>query len=151
MKTVPFDPKELERFDFALSDVLCWMSGFKAAGGDYSPGTEGALRDLRDALRRGDVRSELERQERLDQDHSATCFGAHIARIDSTVAGLTDRLQTWHREASAELAEHQERLSQHQVRLDVQAETVSRRCDELTRLFQDLAARVEALGQRGAA
>jgi len=53
MKTIGFDPKELERFDFALSDILWWLSGFKAAGGDYSPGTEGALRDLRDALQRG--------------------------------------------------------------------------------------------------
>lgn len=53
MKTIGFDPKELERFDYALSDVLYWLSGFTAAGGDYSPGTQQSLRDLRDALNRG--------------------------------------------------------------------------------------------------
>lgn len=40
-----------ERFEDALSDVLCWLNGFKAGGGEYSPETQLVLRDLRDKIR----------------------------------------------------------------------------------------------------
>lgn len=43
---------DLDRFDLALSDFLCWIGGFQAAGGDYHPGSDGALRDLRAAIGR---------------------------------------------------------------------------------------------------
>lgn len=39
-------PEKVESYTYALSDLLCWMDGFKAAGGVYSPGSLDALRDL---------------------------------------------------------------------------------------------------------
>lgn len=50
--TINFAEPDIERFDCALSDFLCWVAGFKAAGGSYSPATEGSIRDLRIVLRR---------------------------------------------------------------------------------------------------
>ncbi len=38
---------EQEKFDDALSDVICWLGGFQAAGGTYTPGSIEALRELR--------------------------------------------------------------------------------------------------------
>ena len=35
-----------ERFDYALSDLMCWLDGFIAAGGKYKPETQDVLRDL---------------------------------------------------------------------------------------------------------
>lgn len=41
-----------ERYDSALSDFMCWIDGFKAGGGTYSPGSEYVLRDLNAAIKR---------------------------------------------------------------------------------------------------
>lgn len=38
--------ERLESVTYALSDLLCWMDGFKAAGGVYSPDSLGVLREL---------------------------------------------------------------------------------------------------------
>jgi len=38
--------KEAESFSDALSDVVCWLSGFKSAGGVYAPESMEVLRDL---------------------------------------------------------------------------------------------------------
>ncbi|HUD73754.1 MAG TPA: hypothetical protein VMQ76_01680 [Terracidiphilus sp.] len=40
-------PDQHERFDDALSDALCWLDGFVAAGGLYAPGTLNVLRAFR--------------------------------------------------------------------------------------------------------
>ena len=44
---------EAERYIAALADILCWMQGFKAAGGQYSGDLEG-LRDLNIKLKEAD-------------------------------------------------------------------------------------------------
>jgi hypothetical protein len=49
--TYHFQPENAERFAFALSDVLCWLDGFKAGGGVYSPGSTEDLRDLNRACK----------------------------------------------------------------------------------------------------
>jgi hypothetical protein len=41
-----FQPERVDKFCYALSDLLCWMDGFKAAGGQYSPGSIEVIRDL---------------------------------------------------------------------------------------------------------
>lgn len=41
-----------ERFDYALSDLMCWLDGFIAAGGKYKPETEETLRDLHGTIKR---------------------------------------------------------------------------------------------------
>lgn len=46
-----FQAERLERYSHALSDVLCWLDGFKSGGGTYSPGTEEVLRDLNCAVK----------------------------------------------------------------------------------------------------
>lgn len=43
---------ELDAADHALSDILCWMDGFLAAGGKYGPETLEELRTLRTRLHR---------------------------------------------------------------------------------------------------
>ena len=50
--SINFNKLDLERFDDALSDFMCWMGGFKAGGGKYSPGTEDSIRALRIVLNR---------------------------------------------------------------------------------------------------
>lgn len=42
-----------KKFDDALSDVLCWLDGYQAAGGTYSPGSVEVLRDLRARIIKG--------------------------------------------------------------------------------------------------
>ena len=49
--TYHFQPNKAERFSMALSDVICWMDGFKAGGGVYSPGSIEDLRDLNHACK----------------------------------------------------------------------------------------------------
>lgn len=46
-----FQAEKLDAYSFALSDLLCWMDGFTAAGGTYSPGTLETLRDLNCAIK----------------------------------------------------------------------------------------------------
>ena len=46
-----FQPEKLQAYSFALSDLLCWLDGFTAAGGTYSPGSEETLRDLNCAIK----------------------------------------------------------------------------------------------------
>jgi len=41
-----------ERFDYALSDMMCWLDGFIAAGGQYKPETQEVLRDLHGTVKR---------------------------------------------------------------------------------------------------
>ena len=43
--------EKLEEYAFAMADVLCWLNGFVAAGGLYSPGSIESLRDLTDVLK----------------------------------------------------------------------------------------------------
>jgi hypothetical protein len=42
----PITEKEAENYSDALSDVLCWMDGFKAGGGVYFPDSVETLRNL---------------------------------------------------------------------------------------------------------
>lgn len=46
-----FQAEKLEAYSYALSDLLCWLDGFTAAGGVYSPGTQEILRDLNCAIK----------------------------------------------------------------------------------------------------
>ena len=46
-----FSNPKVENYSMALSDVLCWLDGFTAAGGAYSPQTQELLRDLNIALK----------------------------------------------------------------------------------------------------
>lgn len=46
-----FHAAKLEGYTNALSDLLCWMDGFQAAGGKYSPSTLEVLRDLNCAIK----------------------------------------------------------------------------------------------------
>jgi hypothetical protein len=39
-------PERMDEFCYALSDLLCWMDGFKAAGGTFTPGSLEVIRDL---------------------------------------------------------------------------------------------------------
>jgi hypothetical protein len=41
-----------QRFDYALSDIMCWLDGFIAAGGKYAPDTQEVLRDLHGVIKR---------------------------------------------------------------------------------------------------
>ena len=40
------DRQSIEDISYALSDVLCWLDGFRAGGGSYSPGSHEKLREL---------------------------------------------------------------------------------------------------------
>lgn len=51
-KCLTISNEDKERFDYALSDILCWLDGFTQGGGAYSPDSQNALRDLRDVIRR---------------------------------------------------------------------------------------------------
>lgn len=42
---------QAELYGNALCDVLCWLDGFTAGGGNYSPGTIGKLRELSIAIK----------------------------------------------------------------------------------------------------
>lgn len=44
-------PDKVDSYCNAMSDVLCWLDGFRAAGGVYSPGTQETLRNLNDGLK----------------------------------------------------------------------------------------------------
>ena len=46
-----FQAEKLEKYGYALSDLLCWLDGFRAAGGVYSPQTQETLRDLNCAIK----------------------------------------------------------------------------------------------------
>ena len=46
-----FQAEKLEAYSYALSDVLCWLDGFTAAGGIYSPQTQETLRNLNCAIK----------------------------------------------------------------------------------------------------
>jgi len=39
-------PDEAEKYSDAISDVVCWLDGFKAAGGVYYPDSIDVLREL---------------------------------------------------------------------------------------------------------
>ena len=41
----------LSEYTNAMADILCWLGGFQAAGGIYSPSTFESLRSLSDALK----------------------------------------------------------------------------------------------------
>ncbi len=43
--------EQMDHFCNAMSDILCWMDGFRAAGGTYAPGSIESLRQLSDALK----------------------------------------------------------------------------------------------------
>ena len=47
INTVDITNEELIVFNEALADVNCWLSGFIAAGGEYSPGTRNTLKELK--------------------------------------------------------------------------------------------------------
>jgi len=60
LTTYYFTPEKLKSYRMAMADVICWLNGFKAAGGEYSPGSIEELRNLNDALesiRRGNAAS----------------------------------------------------------------------------------------------
>lgn len=42
--------REKENYIGALSDFLCWIEGFKAAGGKYLPETEAAFIRLKSSI-----------------------------------------------------------------------------------------------------
>lgn len=42
---------QAKEYQEALSDFLCWIDGFKAAGGTYSPGSHERLRELNAKLK----------------------------------------------------------------------------------------------------
>ncbi len=44
--TTQITHKQAEGFSEALADIICWMDGFKAAGGVYYPDSIGVLRTL---------------------------------------------------------------------------------------------------------
>lgn len=44
-------PEKVDDYCNALSDVLCWLDGFKAGGGVYSPQTQESLRNLNNGLK----------------------------------------------------------------------------------------------------
>lgn len=46
-----FQPEKVDTYCNAMSDVLCWLQGFVAGGGEYGPGTIETLRNLNDALK----------------------------------------------------------------------------------------------------
>ena len=50
--TSAFRKEKSAAYSLALADVNCWLSGFVAAGGDYSPGTRETLKDLKNAIDR---------------------------------------------------------------------------------------------------
>ena len=43
--------ERMDEFCNAMADILCWLDGFKAGGGEYSPQTQESLRGLSDALK----------------------------------------------------------------------------------------------------
>lgn len=47
-----FSPEKAEQYSHALSDVLCWLDGFKAGGGVYFPDSTETLRDLNLAMKK---------------------------------------------------------------------------------------------------
>ena len=47
INTFEISNDELIAFTNALADVNCWLAGFVAAGGEYSPGTRQALKTLK--------------------------------------------------------------------------------------------------------
>ncbi len=57
-----FAPEKLANYSFAMADVICWLAGFTAAGGSYSPGSIETLRNIKDAfdsIREGSAKSNL--------------------------------------------------------------------------------------------
>ena len=40
-------------FSDSLSDVICWMEGFKSGGGNYSPGSLEELKELNIKIKEG--------------------------------------------------------------------------------------------------
>ena len=46
-----FQPEKLDRFTWAMADILCWLQGYQAGGGIYGPCSIETLRDLNDALK----------------------------------------------------------------------------------------------------
>jgi len=59
-----FQPEKVDSYCDAMADVLCWLQGFQAGGGEYGPGTIETLRNLNDALK-----SIQARQARSNQSH----------------------------------------------------------------------------------
>ena len=49
--TYYLQPAKIDEYCNAMSDVLCWLGGFIAAGGVYQPGTFETLRNLQDAMK----------------------------------------------------------------------------------------------------
>lgn len=49
---ITVEDSKKDSFACAIADVVCWMDGFQAGGGTYSPGSLGALRDLRGVIDR---------------------------------------------------------------------------------------------------
>ena len=49
-----FTKEKCENYSFALSDIICWMDGFKAAGGVYHPDSIEVLRELNIAVKQID-------------------------------------------------------------------------------------------------
>lgn len=48
---VPIREDKKDQIEWALSDILCWMDGFKAAGGIYHPDSIEILRDLNTTIK----------------------------------------------------------------------------------------------------
>ena len=44
-------PEKVTEYCNAMSDILCWLGGFKSGGGVYSPDSTESLRNLADALK----------------------------------------------------------------------------------------------------
>lgn len=50
--SITFTPRQAAMVSHAVADVLCWLNGFRAAGGDYASGLDlETLRDLNRALK----------------------------------------------------------------------------------------------------
>ena len=69
-----FRPERLEEFAFALCDLLCWLDGFNAAGGSYSPGTKEVLRELSCNIKSiREIQSKLVVMEKLETKRKKPC------------------------------------------------------------------------------
>ena len=51
-RQVLFEIEAMQRYDYALTDALMWLSGFEAGGNNSYPGDIRTLRELRDIIRK---------------------------------------------------------------------------------------------------
>ena len=74
-----------DSFCDALADVLCWLDGFQAGGGTYSPGSTNTLRDLRDTIERAydsiPPQDKIEALSKAIADELFTPCGGRVVRL----------------------------------------------------------------------